>query len=462
MKPSGLPADPTELGAAAAAAALQQGQFSAVELTGAYLRRIDRSNGAINAYLHVDVEGALEQARASDERRAQGRAHHPLDGIPFGIKDNIAVAGMPLTVGMQVRRGRIADEDAYCVTKLRRAGAVILGKLHLHEAALGADSDNPWYGRCHNPHRTGYTPGGSSGGSAAALAAHLCALSLGSDSMGSVRIPAAYCGVVGLKPSAARVSQRGLVTASRRLDHVGPMARNVTDLSAVFQQISGVDAFDPMSRSVPLAHAERARERLRVGVLADAAGHGVDAEVVACFERSVAALQPMFPRWQRVSFADVDFGAARRAGLLLCEAEMNLVHAQDLAEHPELFSPSLRKMLGFAATRSAIDLVAAANLLDEAVLKARRVFADVDVLLTPTTPQPAFAFGTATPANQADLTSFANSAGVPALSLPMGANADGLPLGLQLLGPIGSDLQLMALGEQIEAALGYSAHPQVQ
>jgi aspartyl-tRNA(Asn)/glutamyl-tRNA(Gln) amidotransferase subunit A len=142
---------------------------------------------------------------------------------------------------------------------------------------------------------------------------------------------------------------------------------------------------------------------------------------------------------------------------LLCEAEMNLVHAQDLAQHPELFSPTLRTMLGFAATRSAIDLVAAANLLDESVIKARRVFADVDVLLTPTTPQPAFAFGTPTPANQADLTSFANFAGVPALSLPMGNTADGLPLGLQLIGPVGSDLQLLALGELIEATLGESA-----
>lgn len=453
MKVADLPADPTDLSATAAAAALAAGRFSAVELTEAYLQRIERDNPRINAYLHVDAGGARAQARASDERRAKGGAHHPLDGIPFGIKDNIAVAGLPLTAGMEVRRGRIVAEDAYCVTKLRRAGAVILGKLHLHEAALGADGDNPWYGRCHNPHRIGHTPGGSSGGSAAALAAHLCALSLGSDSMGSVRIPAAYCGVVGLKPSAARVSQRGLLTASRRLDHVGPMARKVSDLSALFQQISGVDAFDPMSRTVPLAHAERALERLRVGVLADVDAHGVDADVAACFERTLQRLQPLFPRWQQVSFADVDFGRARRAGLLLCEAEMNLVHAEDLAQHPELFSPALRKMLAYAGTRSAIDLAAAVNLLDESVLKARRVFSDVDVLLTPTTPQPAFAFGTPTPANQADLTSFANFAGVPALSLPMGRSADGLPLGLQLMGPIGSDLQLMALGEQIEQLL---------
>ncbi len=452
-------ADPTELGAADAAQALADGHSSAVELTRAYLQRIERDNPRINAYLHVDAEGALAQARLSDERRAKGRAHHPLDGIPFGIKDNIAVAGMPLTAGMQVRRGRIAAEDACCVTRLRRAGAVILGKLHLPEAALGANSDNPWFGPCHNPGRIGFSSGGSSSGSAAALAAHLCALSLGSDTMGSVRIPAAYCGVVGLKPSSGRVSQRGLLTASRRLDTVGPMARSVNDLAALLQQISGVDAFDSQSRSVTLAHVERSPERLRIGILANSAAHGVEDDVSACFERAVERLSRLLPRRQSVSFDDVDFGRSRRAGLLLCEAEMNLVHAQDLAAHGEQFSAQLRAMLAYAGSRSAIDGAAAQRLLDESALKARRVFLDVDVLLTPTTPQPAFAFGAPVPANQADLTSFANFAGIPALSLPMGLGADGLPLGLQLLGPIGSDLQLMALGQWIEAELALPVPP---
>jgi len=451
---TGLPGDLTLLSAAQAAAALAAGQCSAVELCGAYLARIERDNPGVNAYLHVDAEGALAQSRASDERRAKGRAHHPLDGIPFGIKDNIAVAGMPLTAGMQARRDRIALDDAYCVTRLRRAGAVILGKLNLPEAALGADSDNPWYGPCQNPRRHGYSSGGSSSGSAAALAAHLCALSLGSDSMGSVRIPAAYCGVVGLKPSNGRVSQRGLVTASRRLDTVGPMARTVTDLSAVFQQVSGVDAFDAHSRSVPLAHIERRPERLRIGVLANLAAHGVEADVAAAFERALSRLSPLLPRLRPIDFGDVDFGRLRRAGLLLCEAEMNLVHAPDLAAHPQQFSPQLKALLAYAGTRSAIDGAAASWLLDGAILKARRVFSEVDVLLTPTTPQPAFALGSPVPANQADLTAFANFAGIPALSLPMGPGVDGLPLGLQLLGPIGSDLQLMALGERIEAVLG--------
>lgn len=447
-------AHPAALGAVAAAAELAAGRLSAVELARAYLEQIARFNGQINAFLHVDEAGALAQAAASDERRARGNAHHPLDGIPFGIKDNIAVAGMPLTAGLEVRRQRMASEDAHCVAKLRRAGAVILGKLHLHEGALGADSDNPFYGPCHNPLRLGYTPGGSSGGSAAALAAHLCALSLGTDSMGSVRIPAAYCGVVALKPSAGRVSQRGLVPASHRLDHVGPMARSCEDLAAVLQQISGVDLHDPQSRLVPLAHAERAPERLRVGVLGDLRSHGVDVDVIDCFQRTVVRLGSLLPRTEGVAFDDVDFGRSRRAGLLLCEAEMNLVHAADLAAQPEQFSPALRQMLAFARSRNAVDLAAARQLLDCAVVKAREVFARVDVLLTPTTPQAAFPFGSAVPVNQADLTSFANFAGIPALSLPMGLSKDGMPLGLQLLGPMGSDLQLMALAERIEALLG--------
>lgn len=448
--------NPAALSATQAAAALAAGEFSAVELTHAYLDQISRFNAEINAYLHVDADGALRQAAASDQRRATGSAYHPLDGIPFGIKDNIAVAGLPLTVGLEVRRHRIAAEDAYCVAKLRRAGAVILGKLHLHEGALGADSDNPFYGPCENPWRPGFTPGGSSGGSAAALAAHMCALSLGTDSMGSVRIPAAYCGVVGLKPSAGRVSQRGLVTASTRLDHVGPMARNCSDLAPVLQQISGIDLYDSESRLVPLAHAEQPPARLRVGVLAGLERHGVEPDVISRFERVVQMLSSLLPNTELVLFDDVDFGRSRRAGLLLCEAEMNLVHGEDLAANPDQFSPTLQKMLAYARSRSAVDLSAAQRLLDLAVVKARKVFARVDVLLTPTTPQGAFAFGEPVPVNQADLTSFANFARIPALSLPMGLSASGMPLGLQLLGPLGSDLQLMALGERIEALLGCS------
>lgn len=445
------PDAPALMSAAEAAEAMAQGGLDAVTLTEACLKRI--AVDACNAWLHVDAEGALAQARASDERRAKGRAYHPLDGIPVAVKDNIAVAGMPLTAGMQAHRGRVAAEDAHCVAKLRRAGAVILGKTHLCEGALGADSDNPYYGRCLNPRVPGASTGGSSSGSAAALAAHQCLLALGSDSMGSVRIPAAYCGVVGLKPSAARVSTRGLVTASRRLDHIGPMARRVADLSAVFQQISGLDLHDPASRLVPLAHVERDPAQLRVGVLGGLQALGVQGDVMAGFEQAVARLAGLLPRRQPVSFADADLTRWRRAGFLLMEAEMCQVHTQVLAQQPDSLSPALRELLAFPATRSAVDLAGALHRLDEAVLYGRQLFVGLDVLMMPTTPQPAFDLDTALPANQADLTALANFAGLPALSLPMGTAPDGRPLGLQLMGPVGSDLQLMALGERIETLL---------
>lgn len=448
---SPAPTDLARLSAADAATALARGEISSVALVEACLARIAADTG--NAWLHVDAEGALAQARASDERRAKGRAHHPLDGIPVAVKDNIAVSGMPLTAGMQAYRGRVAGEDAQCVAKLRRAGAVILGKTHLCEGALGADSDNPHYGRCLNPRVSGASAGGSSSGSAAALAAHQCMLALGSDSMGSVRIPASYCGVVGFKPSAARVSTRGLVTVSRRLDHIGPMARSVADLSAVLQQISGLDLHDPASRLVPLAHVERDPAQLRVGVLDGLGSLGVETSVATGFERAVARIAALLPRQQSASFADASLARWRRAGFLLMEAEMCQVHAEVLARQPASLSPALRELLAFPSTRTAVDLAGALHRLDEAVLFGRQLFVGLDVLLLPTTPQPACDWATPMPANQADLTSLANFAGLPALSLPMGTTPDGRPFGLQLMGPVGSDLQLMALGERIEALL---------
>lgn len=448
MTSAGSPAD---LDAAAAAAALAAGEFTAAELAAACLERAaDDRHGA---WLHVDADGALAQAQASDERRARGRAYHPLDGLPVAVKDNLAVAGLPLTAGMAPHRGRIAGEDAHAVARLRRAGAVILGKTQLCEAALGADAGNPHFGRCLHPTHRSHSAGGSSSGSAVALALRHCPLALGSDSMGSVRIPAAHCGVVGLKPSAARVSTRGLVTVSRRLDHVGPMARRVQDLAAIFQQVSGIDMHDPASRVVPLAHSERDPSVLRVGVLAGLPGLGVADGVSGAFEDCLQRLSTLLPRRVEVRFEGIDLGRWRRAGLLLAEAEMHVVHADALAQSPHGISPALRSMLAYAATRSAVDLAAALHRLDEAVVFGRQLFAGIDVLLLPTTPLPPHAIADPEPACQADLTSLANFAGLPALSLPMGRTPEGLPLGLQILGPVGSDLQLLALGTDIEGRL---------
>lgn len=430
--------------------ALGAGEISACELLQLQLRQIERTDPELRAFVHLDPTAAELAAQASDRRRAAGEALHPLDGVPCAIKDNLDVAGMPNSAGMATRRGRIAATDAACVARLRKAGAVILGKLHMQEGALGADGDNPHFGHCHNPHRHGYVPGGSSSGSAVAVAAGMCSFSLGSDSMGSVRIPASYCGVVGFKPSFGRVSQRGLVTVSRRLDHVGPLVRRAADLPMLFQAISGLDPVDPQSRAVPLLHSEQSHPQLRLGRLVGLAEHAVEASVAERFERVCSRLEGRFGALTEVSIDDFDVSRSRRAGLLLCEAEMLVEHAQDWQTRRQEFSPALQRLLAFAEGRSASDLIAAERSLDRAIPLLRQIFARVDVLLTPTTPQPAFPFGAAVPVNQADLTSIANFAGAPALSLPMGSTADGLPLGLQLIGPVGSDLQLMALAARIE------------
>lgn len=441
---------PSRLGARAAADALAAGTLSSVELVRSCLEAIEAANPRLNAFLHVDAEGALAAARASDARRAGGEAWHPLDGLPVAIKDNIAVAGMPLTVGLASRRGQMAAEDAWCVRKLRKAGAVILGKTHVVEGSLGAGGDNPHYGDCANPAAPGFSPGGSSCGSAAVLAASLCPLALGSDTLGSVRIPAAWCGVVGFKPSAGRVTRRGMVPASRWLDHIGPMARSAGDLGLIYQQIAGADAGDPGSRAVVLDHHERPWSTLKVGFVPDAGALALDPAVARSYAAAVARIGRQAGAMVEVDLAGWDAGKARRAGLLICEAELISTLAADLAvQGADAVSPRLRAMLDWGAARSAVELAAAQAWLDRATLLTRLLFRQVDVLVLPTTPNLPFALDTPEPVTTADLTALANFAGVPALTVPIEPAADGRPIGLQLIGPIGSDLVLLALGEAL-------------
>ncbi len=450
--------EPTALSAVEAIDALGAGRFSALSLTQAYLERI-AAGGECRAWVHVDSAGALEAAHASDQRRARGEAYHPLDGVPIGVSDNIEVAGMPLTAGMATRRRRIAQEDAHCIAKLKRTGAVILGKLNLDEAGFGGSGDNPHFGGCRHPLDATLASGGAASGAAYAVAAQMCALAIATDSLASMRVPAALCGVVAFKPSHSRVSQRGLVTVSHRLDQAGPVARSAADLSVIFQQISGVDALDAHSRTVPLAHIEHEPRLLRIGVIGDLAALGVADPISELFAEVCERLRELLPQQETIGFNDYDFAHKRRAANLLCSAEMNLTHADDLATQADGFSPGLREILAIAAHANAVELAVAEQRLDIARLKSRRVFAQVDVLLAPTTPTTAFPFGSPPPEHAADLASFANFAGLPALTLPMG-KAAGLPAGLQLIGPRGADLQLLALAERIERVLGLAqSHP---
>ena len=424
------------------------------QLAEAHLDAIARIDPSLHCYLDVRPELVREQATAAERRRRDGPLGR-LDGIPVAIKDNLDIAGVPTTAGLASRRERIAPLDAHAVARLRAAGAVLLGKTNLDEGALGAATDNPHFGATHNPHRRGYTAGGSSGGSAAAVAAGLATAALGSDTLGSVRIPASYCGVCALKPTHGEISARGLVPAARRLDAVGILAREVGDLAVLLHVLAGYDADDPRSRRrrVALSPPDWEPGALRCGLLPGLSVIGVHGEVNAVFERALGQLEHELGERRALDFSDWPFAKMRRAGLLLMEAEMRRTFADDLADTAHPVSPAFRAMLDYAARKSAIDYVDADRMLDFAVLKARRVFAQVDVLVLPTTPQGAFPLDAPAPDSQADLTAFASLAACPAVSIPMGTLPDGLPIGMQFVGAPGSDLRLLELAEVCAAAL---------
>jgi Asp-tRNA(Asn)/Glu-tRNA(Gln) amidotransferase A subunit family amidase len=432
---------------------LASGRVQAHALSEVYLEAIQRINPSLNAF--VDHRSSLmqDQAHMADRRRRDGTIGR-LDGIPIALKDNFDVAGWPTRAGLPGRREPV-EHDAHVVQRLRASGAVLVGRTNMDEGALGTVTDNPHFGATHNPHRHGYTAGGSSGGAAAAVAAGLAVAAIGSDSLGSIRIPASYCGVYALKPTHGEISARGVVPAARRLDAVGLLARGVDDLTVLLQVLAGYDADDARSRRRRVAFALPDWEpgNLRAGFLPDLAAIGVQPEVIEVFESAMAKLPHALGDRRTVDFDDWDFARTRRAGLLLMEAEMLGTFAADLAnaEHP--VSPRFREMLGYAARKSAADYAAADRVLDAATLKMRRLFAQVDVLILPTTSQGAFPLGGPIPDSQADLTSFASLAGCPAISMPMGNLADGMPIGLQLVGARGSDLRLLELAAVCAATL---------
>lgn len=360
-----------------------------------------------------------------------GGGDGPLAGVRVGIKSNIAVAGLPHTGGMAHLRNNIAARDATVVAQLRAAGASIIGTLNMHEAALGATTDNIFYGRTHNPHRMGYTPGGSSGGSGAAVAAGLVDLALGTDTLGSIRLPAAYCGVYGLKPTHGAVSEDGLLYLDPALDCIGPLARDLDLIARAWDVIGNGGAEGAFSRLL---------------LLDNLAGVACEPAVLAGYAAARAALD--LPA-TLISLPDQPT-AIRIAAL--AGSVRYLIDA--LGPHRAEASAELRFIL------DALEPVPANPGLLAAV-KATLVDAlgTDGVLLLPTAPQAAFAHGGRAPANQADFTGLANIAGLPALALPSGWNDDGLPVSVQLVGPAGSERRLIALAKLLDAALNQYKPP---
>ena len=408
----------------------------AIAVTEHYLARIAALNSQLRAFTALDTANARAAAAQSAHRIAAGNPR-PLEGVPIGIKANIAVAGLATTAGVEARRGAIAVADAAVVGALRDAGAVILGHLNMHEAALGATTDNIAYGRTENPHRIGHTPGGSSGGSGAAVAAGLCAAALGTDTLGSIRIPAAYNGVYGLKPTTGLLSGAGLVFLAHRLDSIGPLARSVADLAAVMAVLSPLAAALPVTRVTTLASVD------------DYAG--TEPGVRAGLSAAVEALIAMQIIVSRADTPHLDLPGARLGGFIESAREAAVTFAADRAGGG--ISRGFAAMLDFGAGASAEAIAAGNAAMAQASDTLHRLLITADVLLLPTTPQAAFVHGKA-PVTQADFTALANIAGLPALSLPAGWSGDRLPVAVQIVGRRGSEATLLALAARIDSALG--------
>ncbi|HEV7233188.1 MAG TPA: amidase [Sphingorhabdus sp.] len=378
---------------------------------------------------------ALEAANAplnafTDFDRSARGGEGALAGLTIGVKANIALERLPWTGGSEMFRHRIAKRDAEVVARLRNAGAAIIGSLNMEEAALGAKTDNPWFGATQNPHRPGYTPGGSSGGSGAAVAAGLCDAALGTDTMGSIRIPAAYCGIYGFKPGHAAVSQDGLEMTEPSLDTIGPLARDLDVLERVSRVISG---FGEGEADGPVA------------VLAGLGGVECEPAVLAVYAQARTVLDakagidlPYPPN--RVRFAGF-IAASRFLSEHLADAD------------PKKISSSLAKLMTYGPRRSDTDLASDRRVIAETCAALEAAVEIYGAILLPTAPQVAFSHSEDAPANQADFTCLANVAGLPAVSIPAGWSDDGLPIGVQLVGKTGREAGLFALARKLDAAL---------
>lgn len=415
------------------------GAIGAEELLREQLAAIATVNPGLGAFVAVESQATPASA---------GSVASPLAGTTFAVKDNIDVRGLASHCGLRALHAEAAARDAIAVARLKAAGLVCLGKLNMHPMALGATNHNPDFGNCYNPRRITHTPGGSSGGSGAAVAAGLCAIALGTDTMGSVRIPAAYCGTVGFKPSFGIIPVAGVTPLCGLLDHVGILARSVEDVINAFLVVGDFPAGSRAANATTRSPTE-----FEFAVPADLDALGLTLAVRAPFESALGRLRRRGVALHPLDLSDYPFTRARRAGLLLCEAELLEVLAEPLSARRAEIPPGLLAMLDFAAGRSAVDLARALAVVVDAGLWVERALLPFDALLLPTAAQTAFAMDGPVPPGQADLTAMANMSGGPAISLPLPVGPNDLPVGLQVMGRRGTDWVVLRTAEFLEREL---------
>ena len=465
--------DPTTLTIAGVAPRIAAREVSPVELIACYLERIKRLNPVLNAYSTVMEDDALAAAREAEQEIGRGNYRGPLHGIPVSIKDNLAVKGYPTTAGSQILADWKPDFDATVVTRLREAGAIVLGKNNMHEWAGGGTTMNPYFGTTHNPWDTSRVPGGSSGGSAAAVAADLCLISIGTDNAGSVRNPAAWCGTVGLKATYGRVSRFGGVagTGGFSSDHFGPFTKTVEDCALVLGAIAGEDPNDPLSSPEPVPDYREglgsAVAGMKVGVVDSYFDELMVDEVATAFRDALAALESLGMQVKKVTIPHMDMVPAVQTATSRCE---NLVaHEPYLRKQPRDYSPELLYRNIASLTVPASSYVTSQRVRRVICREFEETLQDVQVIVAPTV-------GIAAPTIEECKQGFAeidgrripfrhpsgsigtrctipfNVTGLPALSVCCGFTADGLPIGLQIVGSCFEESRVFQVAHAYEQA----------
>jgi aspartyl-tRNA(Asn)/glutamyl-tRNA(Gln) amidotransferase subunit A len=463
--------------------ALESRKISARELTDEYYARIGRRNSELNAFLTLSRDRAHAQADRIDTAVARGERLPPLAGVPIAIKDVISTRGIRTTCASKILESYVPPYDATAVERLDAAGAIFLGKTNCDEFAMGGSNENSAYGPVHNPAALDRVPGGSSGGSAAAVAAEMALVALGTDTGGSIRQPGSFCGVAGLMPTYGRVSRYGLVAFASSLDKIGPFAKNIADAAAVLSVIAGHDPSDSTSAALPVpdygAEIEQPVKALRIGVPEDYFGAGLDSEVKQRVESGIALLEKLGCRRVPLKMPHTDYAIAAYYIIATAEASSNLarydgvrfglrVPGSTLTEmyrqtRDRGFGPEVKRriMLGTYAL--------SAGYYDAYYLRAQKVrtliardfsdaFQKVDAIVTPTAPTPAFRLGekTADPLQMylADIYTVTGSlAGVPGISVPCGKTATGLPVGMQIFGPHFAESRVLQIARAFEKEL---------
>ncbi len=447
--------DVTWLSLSDAAHLVRDKKISPVELTRSCLARIERLNPKLNSFITVTAESALTQAREAEAEIQRGHWRGPLHGIPLALKDLFDTAGVSTTAASGLFKDRVPTQDGEIVRRLKGAGAVLLGKLNMHEFAYGGSSVISYFGPVRNPWSSDHMAGGSSSGSAAAMAAGLCYGAMGSDTGGSIRQPSAYCGTVGLKPTYGRVSTRGVIPLSWLYDHVGPMTRSVADAAAMLQVVAGYDPEDANSADVPVPNYTAALHQagaLRVGVPRAYFYEALHPEIESAMNAALSVIGKL-----ATSVRDIEMPASNDTTIL--RAEAYAYHSENVKKNPELYQPETLKRIRSGADVTTATYIQARRQVDQYRHAIRKVFETVDLLVTPTTPVPPFTISELLAdmdnLRTREILSLRNTRpfnilGLPAISVPCGFTRMGLPIGMQISGAPWAEANVLRLAHVYE------------